>query len=285
MDNYSQVISFDSQKLWLENTESSIIVHKKSSVQEKDNLIKAKAFLANKNIKIGDTCYSIQVPDVYSWNSHINTLSMSYCSGENLELLLRNPNTRNSSIPFLQFMMRFILSQHFYWQDFAPRNIIIADNTIFFVDFEKGLNFSVDNLRSFFRNHVFEEYSSFLLPDERLISAEQIYSPSIEEKEKQIKLSDIKVKRIKYIAMALGYSDLIPFPEYLRIQSMIIKAEEPFIGNSGIVFPRIELVKMLENKMVDPSVYQKYASEVLFRNNLTLPNPNNRKKEEIEISH
>jgi hypothetical protein len=198
---------------------------------------------------------------------------MSYCSGENLELLLRNADTRQSAIPFLQAMLKFVLKKKFYWQDFAPRNIIINDEIIYLVDFEKGLEFSTNNLQTFFRNHVFEEYSSFLLPDERLISCEKIFSPSTEEKNKKININDIKVQRIKHIALALGYNDVISMEEYLNIQKMILKAEEPFYKEKELVFPRVELTKMLENKNTDSNAYFKYATEILVRNNKEVVSP------------
>lgn len=264
-----QVISLDPKKIWYESASDKQIVHKRTSTQEKDNLIKAKFFLENKSIKINDMHYSIQVPDIYAWNETTNILSMSYCSGNNLELLLRTPHTRQNAIPFLQSILRFVLTQHFYWQDFAPRNIIVGDTTIYLVDFEKGLFFSIDDWQTFLRNHVFEEYSSFLLPNERLISSELIFSPSSKERNKRIHINGIQVKRIKSIAIALGYTDTISIEEYLNIQKMIIKAEEPFYMGTNLVFPRVELVKMLENKSINPSVYQKYANEILLRNNLT----------------
>ena len=55
--------------------------------------------------------------------------------------------------------------------------------------------------------------------------------------------------------------------EYLNIQKMILKAEEPFYNGTELVFPRVQLVKMLEDKSINPSVYQKYANEILLRNN------------------
>lgn len=268
MEDDLQVISLEPKKVWYEIVNNKQIVNKKTSYQEKDNLLKAKNFLKNKSIKINDIHYSIQVPNIYAWNKNTNILSMSYCQGENLELLLRNPHTRQRAIPFLQSTMRFILAQHFYWQDYAPRNIIIDDETIYLIDFEKGLDFSINDLQSFFRNHVFEEYSSFLLPNECLISSEQIFFPSIKEKNKKINISDIKVKRIKSIAIALGYTDTISMKEYLNIQKMILKAEEPFYNGTELVFPRVQLVKMLEDKSINPSVYQKYANEILLRNNI-----------------
>ena len=268
MKDNLQVISLDPKKVWYEVVNNRQIVNKRTSYQEKDNLLKAKNFLKNKGIKINDIHYSIQVPSIYAWNENTNILSMSYCKGENLELLLRNPHTRQKAIPFLQSTMRFILAQHFYWQDYAPRNIIIDDETIYLIDFEKGLDFSITDLQTFFRNHVFEEYSSFLLPNECLISSEQIFLPSTKEKNKKINISDIKVKRIKSIAIALGYTDTISMEEYLNIQKMIIKAEEPFYNGSELVFPRVQLVKILEDKSINPSVYQKYANEILLRNNI-----------------
>ena len=177
--------------------------------------------------------------------------------------------------------MKFILKQHFYWQDFAPRNIIVSNKSIYFVDFEKGLNFSTNNLQEFFRNHVFEEYSSFLLPNERLILADYIFSPTSEEKNLKICVSDIQVKRIKSIAVALGYTDTISMTTYLDIQKMIIKAEEPFIDSeANIVFPRIELSKLLEYKNSDPSAYQKYANEILMRNQFPSQHNENGKERE-----
>ena len=269
MDNKLKIISLDSNKIWYEVVNNKKIVHKRTSLQEKNNLINAKKFLTNKTIKINDKSYSVCVPDIYAWNENKNILSMSYCDGKNLELLLRSSNTRKNATPVLQSMMRFILSHHFYWQDFAPRNIILNDKTIYLVDFEKGLSFSIDDLKTFFRNHVFEEYSSFLLPNECLISAEQIFSPSPKEIDKRLNVNDIQVKRIKYIANALGYEDTITMNEYLNIQKMILKAEEPFYSESNLVFPRVHLSEMLENKTIIPSVYQNYAREILLRNNIS----------------
>lgn len=106
------------------------------------------------------------------------------------------------------------------------------------------------------------------MPNERLISSEQIFFSSLKEKNKKINISDIKVKRVKSIAIALGYTDTISMEEYLNIQKMIIKAEEPFYNGSELVFPRVQLVKILEDKSINPSVYQKYANEILLRNNI-----------------
>ena len=72
-----QVISLEPKKVWYEVVNNRQVVNKKTSYQEKDNLLKAKNFLKNKSIKINDIHYSIQVPNIYAWNKNTNILSMS----------------------------------------------------------------------------------------------------------------------------------------------------------------------------------------------------------------
>ena len=68
MDNKLKIISLDSNKIWYEVVNNKKIVHKRTSLQEKNNLINAKKFLTNKTIKINDKSYSVCVPDIYAWN-------------------------------------------------------------------------------------------------------------------------------------------------------------------------------------------------------------------------
>lgn len=279
MDTTTQVISLDLQKVWYETIDDKKIVHKKTSYSEIENLVKAQEFLKDKSVTINDVKYSIKVPEIYAWNKITNVLTMSFCSGKNLELMLRSKDERDTAIPFLQTMMGFILKKHFYWQDFAPRNIIIDTDTIYLIDFEKALTFEVDDLLNFLKPHVFEEYSSFLLPSERLITTNQIFSPSKDDKNMRISINAIKVKRVKSVAIALGYTDYISREQYINIQSMIMKAEEPFVSKTGIVFPRVYLVEMLKNKNIDSSVYSKYALEILSRNNIRFNTLTNNEEE------
>ena len=99
-------------------------------------------------------------------------VKMNFFNGVNLETLLLIISTRTEAIIFLNKLLEFILLNDFYWVDFSPRNILINknDKKICFVDFEKGLSFKENNLIHFFRNHVYEEYSSFLLLNERILN-------------------------------------------------------------------------------------------------------------------
>ena len=57
MEDNLQVISLDHKKVWYEVVNNRQIVNKRTSYQEKDNLLKAKDFLKNKGIKINDSLF------------------------------------------------------------------------------------------------------------------------------------------------------------------------------------------------------------------------------------
>ena len=136
----------------------------------------------------------------------------------------------------------------FYWVDFSPRNILInkENKKICFVDFEKGLKFKNNDLIQFFRNHVYEEYSSFLLLNERILNGEKIFKLQPLEKNITINKNEIKIKRVKATANKLNFPDIITQDQFLEIYRMFLIAELPQYTNNEIIFPRVELEKILE---------------------------------------
>lgn len=263
MENNNKIISFDNEKVWMHEEEGKKTIFKKSSNSEVKNLVKAMNFLKNKSILLGDVNYSLHVPDVLGWNQDSQTLQMSFCSGMNMELLLRDKESRKKYMPLFQRIFIFMFKEGFYWEDFAPRNILIDGTNISLVDFEKGLNFYDTDPIQFLRGHVYEEYSSFLLEEERLLDKEAVFSPTSAEKTELIEVKSIPVKRIKATAIALGYPCTITKEQYLNIQSMFITAETPYTLQGNLVFPRIHLEEILEDKQTNPRAYIDYASEII----------------------
>ena len=263
MQDNNQIISFDNNKVW-EHTEHNIkTIFKKTNDMEVKNLMNAKEFLKNSKIIVNGINYTINVPDVIDWNNLSQTLHMTFCPGQNMELLLRDTKQRNQYIPLFQTIFMFMFKEGFYWQDFAPRNILIQSTNISLVDFEKGLNFGNQNLIKFLRDHVYEEYSSFLLRDERLLNPSSIFNATTKEKKEHITIDSIEVKRFRAIAKALNYPAIITYEQYLYIQYLIINAETPYYVNEDIVFPRIKLENILQNKQRNPQAYMDYALEVV----------------------
>lgn len=267
MTRKHEIISLDPNKAWYEEIDGKPVFKKVSTESELRLLYFAQQFFLEKNatITVGKRIFSIKVPQVYDWNSTTSTITMSFCKGENLECLLCESSTRPFAIEILQLMFKFILTNHFFWYDFAPRNILVDENTIYLVDFEKGVDTKIPNLKKFLRNHVFEEYSSFLLKDERIFSADFVYSLYEGEKNIVIPLSKVKVKRFKAVAKELGFKHTLTLSQLLDVQKLIIHAEEPYVQGDEIVFPRIELVKMLEDKHTNPQVYETYAKVIVTK--------------------
>ena len=263
MNNQHEIISLDPTRTWCERLDGRFVFKKITNKEEVDLLRYAHSVLNNKEIITSKQTFSIRVPEILNWDNQASLLTMSYCEGENLECLLCTSSTRDFAVELLQALFKFIIVNHFFWYDFAPRNILISSNVIYFVDFEKGIDNNVKHIKLFLRTHVYEEYSSFLLKNERLYSADYVYSLYNGESDITISISDIKVKRFKAIALQLGYDGTILLSELLKIQHMIINVEEPHLSDDEIIFPRIKLVKMLEDKLKNPQVYVDYAKLIV----------------------
>ena len=221
--------------------------------------------MLKKSINIIGNEYRIEIPKLHDWNEETKMVKMDFFNGVNLETLLRIISTRTEAIIFLNKLLEFILLNDFYWVDFSPRNILINknDKKICFVDFEKGLSFKENNLIHFFRNHVYEEYSSFLLLNERILNGEEIFKLQPSEKNITINKNEIKIKRVKAIANKLNYPNIITQEQFLEIYRMFLIAELPQIVSEQIIFPRVELEKILETKKTNPLAYEEYADKIL----------------------
>lgn len=258
-----QITSFDSNKVWKHEENGQKSIFKRTVYAELENLLKAKEFLKSKGIIIGGKKYSINVPEIISWNKDSHILNMTFCSGENMELLLRDNTKRNQYIKIFQSIFMFMFRNNFYWEDFAPRNILIQGNHISLVDFEKGLHLHDVDLRQFLRQHVYEEYSSFLLEKERLLNPSLVFSATEIEKKEQISIDSIEVKRIQTIAKLLGCPSFITRQQYLNIQLLIIKAETPYYIDNHLFFPRVKLEELLQDRQTNPMAYIDYATEII----------------------
>lgn len=261
------IISYDSTKVWTIQKGNTIIFQKATSKEEVKHLMTAKDFLKGKSLTIDNKVFTLEVPNILDWEEKIGILSMSFCKGDNLEILLRTPSHRQHAILILHAIFNFILENNFYWYDFAPRNILIDDDKISFVDFEKGLRFDVVDLKAFLRNRVYEEYSSFLLKEERIFTVDNIFElDDCDKIDNFCKVEDIKIKRVQATAIALGYAGAISKEQYLNIYRMFLIAEEPFVEQDELIFPRIELEEILATKNINLNAYNDYALKIVKHN-------------------
>lgn len=230
-------------------------VSKKTKIGEVNNLFIARKMIDGIDLNINGKKYEICLPEVYDYNNGI--LKMERCRGDNLEILLRNRESHTSNASNLNNILLTLLDNRFFWNDFAPRNIMLNDSEkkVFLFDFERGVS-DKNTLSNYFLYPVLEEYSAFLLRNERLFNENILLNTDLNQ---TIDISQIKSNRIINIMKKMGYSDIKKI-DYIKIVIMIIRVEEPFIFNNNFIFPIIELENILHRYG-----YDTYANEVIKR--------------------
>lgn len=242
--SYKSVISFSNDKVNLKynkkNKEYYII--KKTTLNEFDNYLKFYFFFKNKiiiNIR-GKNYYLItpRILKIEILNENSICMYISYFKGENLEKILKNQRTHHKGVEFLNGVLKTLINNEIYWLDFAPRNISISEREICLFDFEKG--FTKTSLKEF-QFLIYEEYSAFLLINERILEE---YS----ELEKSVDLKKIKLnsKRIEALSKYFNYNELNNHI-FISILKKIIELETPIKLNGAIVYPILKLEYLLAN--------------------------------------
>lgn len=266
----NDIFSIDKSRYFIKNgNKNSKIFCKKSTFNEYNALLFARQILSTyAPLRIDDCDYKIRVPNIYSYQD--NVIEMQYFNGHNLELLLRNKDTHLQGVKYLNNILTFLIDNGFNWVDFAPRNILISNDEICLIDFEKDLSSSIEDKRKYLQNHVYEEYGSFIFEDERLLSIDDIFSLD-KFNDDVIYIDSIKIKRCKYLCELLYNKYKINTLEYFTAWKKILKAELPFIFNDEIIFPRLYLSKILENKNHSIEPYYNYANRIIEVNECLIP--------------
>lgn len=271
---FGLIVSFDDEKTWIEKINNKIVFCKKSTQKEKETLLNIRELLSDKNVYINNKKYDLRVPGIIKYNN--NVLYLEYCNGKNLEFILRDEESHKYGVLILNKLLNFFVENKIYWMDFAPRNILLDNNNIYFVDFEKGLANSNIELRKYYRDQVYEEYCLFLFKNERKINMDYVFEILEEELHEQIEVSLIKSLRIKEVARSFGYNKFISKKDYLNIIKKIIEVEEPKIINRKFIFPGVELDRILT--INSKTNVHDYVNEIIKRCNKLQKEKNQKKK-------
>lgn len=257
--NNQSIVSYDQNKVWIDKENDNYYFYKKTTEFEVYNLRLMREKILNKFICIFEKRYDLSVPQIINFNN--NLLKLEYCNGKNLELYLRDKKSHDIGVIFLNELLRFFIKNNIYWIDFAPRNILINDNKIIFVDFEKGFMDKNTNVKDYLRNNVYEEYGLFLLNSERFYQAEDIFSIQ-NENNSLVPVDLIKSDRYRFIAKLSGYNQYMTKQEYLKILKLIIDVETPYVEKGNIIFPGVYLDRFMVN-LLSKNPVEEYAKEVL----------------------
>lgn len=268
VDGLKIITSFDKNKIWLSDNNGNKIINKISSFNEVENNNIISKELSQLRLSVDSLNYGITVPKIYDWNDDTKVLSMEYCDGKNLEFILRDKTTYLKGLKILNELLKLLIYEGIYWIDFAPRNVLVEDDKLHIVDFEKGFGNLNDGVKEFLRNHVYEEYGSFSFLEDRLYTPDEVFNVTPDELQKNYYIPNIGPKRIKAMAKLLGYKEWLTKEEYLFIIKMFIIAEQPEVINGEFIFPRVYLEQILKDKNINPIAFDNYAKKVLEINEL-----------------
>ena len=255
------IVSYDPNKTWVREMNDQTVFCKRSSEKEMESIKCFSNLVKGKSISVFGEKFYFNIPRIFDWDAEQQVLSMEYCSGVNLEFILRDEKTYSYGVAILNELLSFMIENKYYWIDFAPRNVLVNGKVLTLVDFEKG--FGAYDTRDYLRNHVYEEYGSFTFLEDRMYTPDDVFDVTDEEEEKIYKILEIGPKRIKAVAALLGYKDVLTRSEYLSIIKTFIVAEEPYKNGDDTVFPRVELEKVLKDKEVNPEAFVNYGRIVI----------------------
>jgi len=228
-----QIISLDKNRIIFTDN----FVFKRSDEREFNSLKEAFERVSQiANVKIGEVEYEIKVPKVISFSEE--RICMERCFGENLELKLRSKESHNEGVLILNELLKHFLENKFFWKDFAPRNVLIDENVIYIMDFERGIGRKNLSYQEYFVDIVYEEYAAFLLPEERIFELDKIFEV-VENTSVNFYL--IKSRRVKEILRLTCDINNLTYENYVNAIRLIIAAETPKIHNDDIVYPIVEL--------------------------------------------
>ena len=259
--NGKKIVSFDNNKTWVIEKEDKFVFCKKTNKSEDNTIKKISKILNESKILINDKEYFLYIPKVYNWDNNNKILYMQFCHGKNLEFILRDEKTHKLGCTILNEVLNFFIVNKIFWVDFAPRNILINNNKIILVDFEKGLSPKNTKVYDYLRNHVYEEYCLFLFENERIYSDDFVFKIRKSEENEIYNISEIKSIRIKEMAIKLGYNKQITNTEYIEILKIFILVEKPKIIDGSFYFPGVYLDNIITD---NNNLYiNKYISKVL----------------------
>lgn len=229
------------------------LVSKKTIINEHNNLIKTKNWLKKNGNFLGPKTglyFNISVPEIVEWKDTDNTSVMEYCSGLNLETeLMRNDKNRAFYVDLISDLLYWMKSKSFYWQDFAPRNILFDKEslTITLIDFESNLKIGKKpmldkDFNLFLQNKIILELSTVLFDEEQKYLCPKVWKYI---RRTSISLDNVNGRRRReYILRYQPKVRKIKHKDLVKIERQIVSIATPFYDKEEIYYPLHELSKI-----------------------------------------
>lgn len=263
------VISLDSKKVWLRKLDGVRVVQKRTTVEEYENLKKITRWL--KSDKRSDfywegEVYTIETPKILHWDVKESILTMGYCEGKNLEVMLREVDDLQSEkrkrlVRFTVDFFYWMRKQGFLWNGACFRNMILntAQKKIYIFDFEKfkGIHeggMSIGQFKLFCTWRIGEEVAGFLFEDEQKEVFGNLWEYS-QDKYLKAKAGLGSRQRVLMKRLFSNESQNAPIDQITAIEKVMCWTSSPLQYRGAAIFPILFL-----GEIQDPN---KYADALL----------------------
>jgi len=256
------------------------LVSKKTTIKEHNNLTRTKKWLKKNGDFLGHKtglCFDVSVPKIVEWKEADNILVMEYCRGVNLEAeLMKNNRNRSFYINLISDLLHWVKIKSFYWQDFAPRNILFDEENlkVTLIDFESNLKIGnkpmlSKNFNFFLQNRIILELSTVLFPEEQKYLCPNIWKYT---KHTLLPLDEVNGRRRrKYILWHHPKVHKIKHADLVQIERQIVSIATPFYNKKQIYYPLHQLSKInspekyIETILILEKSEKKYWPKIIKR--------------------
>lgn len=245
------VVSFDPNRVWIEDNVSGKIVVKVTTQEEIAQIWIAQKRLAQirTSLEWDGEIFTVRIPEIVSWDEATGILKETLCLGDNLEILLRSSLGRQRAVwvEFLRKFLEWTKNSGFFWIGFAPRHLLIDRNarTVSIVDFERPVcvsdqSFSTEEFNTFLRGTVHEELCAFLFEEEQGLLFPDIWT---EINSKEIPWEEILSSRQKLLLLVLfgSFGEKVPATQLATVQRLLANIITPFTIDGRPFFPLVHL--------------------------------------------
>lgn len=250
-----RVVSFDPQKVWIEEVNGVKCVVKKTNQLEVEMVQLVKRHLTLNNASSffwGGTVFKVNIPDILSWDPDKKIMHQQYCKGNNVELLLRSMfgEERHRIVSFLLDFMEWMRKNGMFWEGAAPRHLIVEElgKNLSLVDFERPIilqeySFSEEEFRVLLRGTVHEEFCAFLFEDEQKMLFANIWD--------DVSQGEVPTSSIRSVRQLILYEKFFGRPkgkvfmkQLALVQRFMSGIVTPFLLDNSPFFPLVALDKI-----------------------------------------
>lgn len=242
--NICDVLSFDADKIKFVCLDGAIFsVEKTTNYSEFRRIISAIQYTTKNPIYILGKYYLSPVP-VIGWDNINSILTTKYCSGINLEHLLKRARGEKRAwcAELIVNLFWNLKKTGFLWGDCAPRHIILNHKarSMRIVDFERNMSLlghesNPELFSRYIKNYALEEFSCFLFKNEQ----EKIFHRFfVRDVNFQIPIEAITSQRKKMLLSEMfGDRDEYMVDQVENVEFLMASVATPFLIDRSPFYP------------------------------------------------